>query len=127
MTSSIPYAAPVACGKRFPEASRKLRWQIAPATLSVFVGIVLFVLNCLHSSTVMIAEVQRAFEPGNGITVVHGLFCIAASCLFFAGAFCACLAARFWMNSQYRMAISLNLFGVPSLLFLGVILMYFEI
>ena len=106
--------------------SATLRWQVAPATLSVALGAILFAMNCIHLHDAMIPEIARAFDPTNNFTVAHGVMCIIASTLFFAASACAFLAARKWIASEYRSAIAFNV-GTPALIMFGVFLAYMQI
>jgi hypothetical protein len=124
--SANPYVSPEAPDSFPSKSTRGLRWQVAPATLSVLLGVILFVMNCIHLLDAMIPEIQRSFASGNGFMVAHGVLCMIASLLFFGASACAVLAARSWLRGRYRMAISLDVLGVPSMLCLGVFLMYFS-
>jgi hypothetical protein len=103
-----------------------VRWQVIPTTLSIALGAILFVINCVHLHNAMIPEIARAFDPNTGFTIGHGIMCIIASTLFFGAAVCAFLAARHWICCNYGPAILFNI-STPLLITIGAFLAYLQV
>ena len=102
------------------------RWQVIPTTLSIALGTILFVINCVHLNDAMIPEIARAFDPNSGFTIGHGIMCIIASTLFFGAAVCSFLAARHWISYNHGTAILFNL-STPLLIVIGAFLAYLQV
>jgi hypothetical protein len=105
---------------------RAVRWQVIPTTLSIALGTILFVINCVHLNDAMIPEIARAFDPNSGFTIGHGIMCIIASTLFFGAAVCAFLAARYWIRCDHGTAILFNI-STPLLIVIGAFLAYLQV
>lgn len=102
------------------------RWQIVPATLSVALGTILFVVNVVHLHDAMLPEIGRAFDPTLHFGIAHGIMCIIASTLFFGASACGFLAARKSITSEYQTALALNI-CIPLLFSVGAFLMYAQV
>ena len=108
----------------FPQTAmvpKRSRWQVAPATLSIALGLMLIVVNIVHIHDVMIKEVQSSLQLGD---IIRAIVRVLASSFWFGSAFCALLGARLWMRNRIVDACIAEFVALPLCFVCGVLFLY---
>jgi hypothetical protein len=102
-------------------APRSSRWQVAPATLSIAVGVILVAVNIVHIHDVMIGEIRRALQLGD---IIRAMIRVLASSFWFGSAICAFIGARLWMRNRIVDACIAEFLALPLFFICGVVFLY---